>query len=242
MIMNTKTNLTIKQGKSVGPQVYRIIHDQIVHGDIAPGTRLSESEISRLLSVSRQPVREAFIKLRNEGLVDVRPQRGTYVSKILIDAVNDARFIREAIEADVVKLLVEISNPELVAELRCMIQSQRDLDKSELSQFLELDEQFHRSLAELAGKSTVWKVVASMKAHFDRVRYLSTTQKPLQRLIDQHEAVVEAIAKKDMVKAEEAIRHHLREVLRDLPKVVSMQPGIFEGQSTDQNVDLGKSE
>lgn len=234
--------MTIQQGKSVGPQVYRIIREQIIHGDIPPGTRLSESEISRMLSVSRQPVREAFIMLRNEGLVVVQPQRGTFVTKILIDAVSDARFIREAIEADIVKLLVEASNPELVSKLRALIQLQRHLDKSDQDAFMELDEQFHRSLADLAGKSAVWKVIANMKAHFDRVRYLSSTQKPFRRLVDQHEAVVDAIDNKDADKADKAIRFHLREVLLDLPKVISMQPDIFESKRTKQNVDTGKAE
>lgn len=229
MVMTVKVSSAVKQGASVGPQVYRILREQIIHGDIAPGTRISESEISRILSVSRQPVREAFIKLRNEGLVEVRPQRGTFVTKILIDAVSDARFIREAIEADIVKLLAETSTPELVSKLRSMIQEQKDLARTDIDKFMELDEKFHRSLAELAGKATAWKVIASMKAHFDRVRYLSSTQKPMQRLIDQHEAVVDAIEKKDAVRAVEAIRFHLREVLRDLPKVVSMKPDMFEG-------------
>lgn len=235
MIKRQDIHLVLEQGKPVGPQIYTFLRDQIIHGDLLPGTGISESEISRNLSVSRQPVREAFIKLRDEGLVEVRPQRGTFVTKISLDAVGDARFVREAIEADIVRVLVENSTPELVAKLRDLVQLQKDLSRAKLDnsvmldKFMELDERFHRCLADFAGKPTAWKVIANMKAHFDRVRYLSSTQKPMQRLIDQHEEVVEAIAMKDAVKAEKAIRSHLREVLLDLPKVVSLKPDMFEG-------------
>ena len=192
------------------------------------GTRISEKEISDVLGVSRQPVREAFIKLREENLVEVRPQRGTFASKINLDAVNDARFIREAVEADIVKLLVVQGDPVMIERLREMIAAQKALiDGPESETFTELDDRFHRSLAEFAGKNTAWDVIARMKTHFDRVRYLSANKKPLNRLVDQHEAVVDAIAAKDVVKAEQAIRFHLREVIRDLPGIVERVPDYF---------------
>jgi DNA-binding GntR family transcriptional regulator len=222
-----KINPRLEPGKSVGPQVYNILRAQILHGDIAPGTAISESLISQNLSVSRQPVREAFIKLRDEGMVEIRPQRGTFVTKISINAVNEARFIREAIEADIVKIVIEKNNPELISKLRTIIQKQKDLSQTQPNEFMDLDDEFHQQLVKLSGISVAWKVISSMKAHFDRVRFLSTTQKPIQRLTNQHEAVVDAIENKDPVKADQAIRYHLREVIRDLPKIVSQHPDFF---------------
>ena len=101
------------------------------------------------------------------------------------------------------------------------------VSENEWEQFIELDKRFHRTIAESAGKSKAWDIIANMKAHLDRVRYLSTTQKPMQRLADQHQAVVEAIANGDPGKAVEATRDHLREVLADLPKVMSAKPEMF---------------
>lgn len=231
MIKTNTADWTLVDGKAVGLQAYEIIRSQIIHGVLQPGMRISETEVSRNLQTSRQPVREAFIRLRYEGLVEVRPQRGTFVTLISIDAVGDARFIREAVEADIVKLLVEKSGPELVAVLRDQLIEQRKVGEHQLRQFLELDERFHRTLAELAEKSNVWAVIGRSKAHFDRVRYLTSTQKPVQPIVDQHEAIVNAIEQRDRRKAEAAIRSHLREVLRDLPKLVSTQPEIFVGNS-----------
>ena len=87
----------ITQDQAVGPQIHRIIRERIVCTDLLPGVRLSEAELAKHFNVSRQPVREAFIKLADEGLLEVRPQRGTYVRKISVAAVLDARFVREAV-------------------------------------------------------------------------------------------------------------------------------------------------
>ncbi len=226
---SSNSDWTLTSGKAVSLQAYEIIREQIIHGELMPGARLSETEVSRNLQISRQPVREAFIKLGNEGLVEVLPQRGTLVTLISTQAVSDARFIREAVEADIVKLLVEKCNPEMIETLRSQIREQRKIEDDQLPAFIELDDQFHRTLAVMADKGNTWKITASTKAHFDRVRYISSTQKPLQPLVDQHEAVVAAIEQGDAAEAESAIRFHLREVLRDLPVLVAQQPEIFTG-------------
>ncbi|WP_205623622.1 GntR family transcriptional regulator [Desulfogranum japonicum] len=227
MILTDNTQWFLTEGKSVGLQTYELIRNQIIHGYFAPGMRISEAEVSRTLKISRQPVREAFIKLRDEGLVEVRPQRGTYVTKISIEAVNDARFIREAVEADIIKLLVKNRSHEMVDILRAQIKQQRLLQEKQLEEFLQLDELFHRTLSELAGKGNVWKFIAGTKAHFDRVRYLASNHKPIQPLVDQHESIVEAIAERDTTLARKAIRSHLQVVLQDLPVLISQQPEIF---------------
>lgn len=236
MNIKNNNNAVLNQGEPVSPQVYQILHTKIVQGDVAPGTRFSEAEISREFETSRQPVREAFIKLRNEGLVEIRPQRGTFVTKIWIDAVSDARFIREAIEADIVKLLVKESDVQLVKKLRAEIALQKALESGEYARFIELDEQFHRLLSECAHKAIAWKIIARMKVHLDRVRYLSSSRKPMQRLIDQHEAIVDAIEKKDLLQADEAIRYHMQEVLRDLPDIVAKHPELFRKHGVGQSV------
>jgi len=232
VIKNLYHSSFLRQGKSVGPQVYKLLRDKIIQGELEPGERISEAEISKVLEVSRQPVREAFIRLRNDGLVEVRPQRGTFVTKIYVDAVSDARFIREAIEVEIVRLLAETCTPEQIARLREIIEEQRLASASDIEKFFYLDESFHRLLADFAGKGTVWTVVGRLKAHFDRVRYLSSSKKPLDRVIDHHAAIVDALAAHDASKAERVIRDHMKEVLIDLPKIMAQQPEIFAAQGT----------
>ncbi len=115
------THAVLQLGAAVGPQLHRLLRERIVRNDIEPGARLSEAEIAAAYAVSRQPVREAFIKLAEEGLVEVRPQRGTFVRKIGIASVMDARFVREAVEADIVRMLAKSATDGVVEALRAEV-------------------------------------------------------------------------------------------------------------------------
>ena len=212
---------------TVGPQLFRLLRERIIRNDIEPGVRISESEIAAEYSVSRQPVREAFIKLAEEGLVEIRPQRGTFVRKIATAAVMDARFVREAIEADIAGHLAVQADAQIVTRLRSEIVLQKGaLDDH--ARFMELDDRFHALLAECAGKARVWKMVEGLKSQMDRVRHLSMLRFPTPKLVAQHEAIVEAIADGDPAAASAAMRAHLREILNDLPAIAQGKPQFFE--------------
>ena len=223
-----KVKWAIRQDASVGPQLYRVLRSQIIHSDLEPGQRISEPNIASVFSVSRQPVREAFIKLAEEGLLEIRPQRGTFVRKISTADVMDARFVREAIEADIVKLLVGARDKALVADLRSQLAEQRKVADRDPALFMKLDELFHQTLAEAAGKSYAWRVVESIKSQMDRVRFLSAQKFPMEKLIDQHSGIVDAIEAGNAADADAAIRNHLSEVLNDLPTIARDNPDFFE--------------
>lgn len=217
------------QSTAVGPQVYRALRWQIIRGKLLPGTRLSETESAQRFNVSRQPVREAFIKLSEAGLVEIRPQRGTLVRKISEVAVLEARFVREAIEADIVKRLIEEGGTAVVTELRTQLRLQQEAAQdSTPERFLALDELFHRTLAQAAGVPHAWKVVEEIKAQMDRVRYLSFIHMPVPKLVAQHTHIVDAIEHNDPAMAEQAMRVHLREILHDLPLISAARPELFE--------------
>lgn len=115
----------------VNQQIYRTLRQDIVTCVIPPGTLLSEKEISSRFNVSRQPVREAFIKLAEAGLVQVLPQRGTFVMKISAKRVADGRFIREAVETAVVRRAAVVATPYDLALLEHNLQRQRLAAKSQ---------------------------------------------------------------------------------------------------------------
>ncbi|MCT9000195.1 GntR family transcriptional regulator [Chelativorans intermedius] len=233
MNVETRAQWRLEQGAPIGPQLYRILRERIIGADLTPGSRLSESEVARAYGLSRQPVREAFIKLAEDGLVEVRPQRGTLVRKISPAAVMDARFVREAIEADIVKLVAQSADEALVRELRAQIERQRALADSEAERFIALDERFHRTLAEAAGKTYAWKVIEEVKAQMDRVRYLTALHFPKRALVAQHTEIAEAIARRDGQAAEQAMRGHLRKILTDLPAITEARPEFFETVHAD---------
>ncbi|WP_413204312.1 GntR family transcriptional regulator [Rhodospirillum sp. A1_3_36] len=225
---------TIDRGLPVGPQLYRVLRERIIRNDFPPGTRLSEAELALAFSVSRQPVREAFIKLAEEKLLEIRPQRGSFVRRISRAAVMDARFMREAVEADVAKLLAQSSDRALVVELRRQLTEQRAVGQDNPLRFCQLDERFHQTLMEACGKAHAWRVLETLKAQMDRVRFLSFMVFPMEKLITQHTALVDAIEVGDPLAAEAVIRGHLREILEYLPKIEREMPESFDDEDRSE--------
>lgn len=217
----------------LGQQVYELLKQRIVQARFQPGERASEVELSRQLQVSRQPVRDAFQRLQTEGLLDIRPQRGTFVQKISIKAVLDARFLREAIEADIVELVATSRDPGVINELRKQIKAQRKVIKDEPLSFMKLDDLFHRTLAEAANKSNAWQVVEDLKTQMDRVRFLSFNHFHVEQLIAQHESIVDAIESGSTTDAVRYIRKHLREILKSLPTISQEYPDFFSPASEE---------
>ncbi|MGQ9368532.1 GntR family transcriptional regulator [Azospirillum sp. ST 5-10] len=214
----------------VARRVYKALRQAIVTMQFKPGQPLSEQEVATRMGISRQPVREAFIKLSDAGLVLIRPQRGTFVVKISVKQVMDARFVREAVELAVARKAGEGLPATVLADLRDNLKAQHDAaDDHRPERFLELDEAFHRTLALGIGCEYAWRVVEETKAQMDRVRYLSLPQAtPLDRLITQHEMVVDAIADENPEAAETAMRLHLREILTSLPELETRFPDLFD--------------
>ena len=213
---------------SITPQLYALLRDAIICNRFSPGDRISESEIARSCEVSRQPVREAFIRLAGEGLLAILPQRGTVITKISYTDVLNARFLREAIEADIVKILAADPDPALVRELRSQLDAQKAVARETPKDFITLDERFHRTMADAAEKRGAWRLIEGLKSQMDRVRFLSLGHFPVAKLVRQHTEVVDAIERGDMTEANAAIRAHLREVLIDLPRIREANPEFFE--------------
>lgn len=217
----------LRLGEPIAPQILKSLRARIVRGDLVPGTRISEAEIAERHKVSRQPVREAFIRLAEESLVEVRPQRGTFVRKISMEAVMGARFVREAVEADIVKLLATLRPVGALDELRRLVAAQSEVAGDPVK-FLALDEAFHRTLAAAARQQLAWRTVEAIKVQTDRVRHLSAVHVPVATLISQHGAIVDAITRGDVAGAEGAMRRHLREIMKDLPVIAGAHPDCFD--------------
>ena len=214
---------------SISSQLYRHLRGAVIRGELRPGQALSEAEIAKQFSTSRQPVREAFIKLAEERLVVIQPQRGTYVVKISVNDVLDARFVREAIEVAIVLEASTKAVPEAIENLRNIIEQQIEVQHGHSEEFLALDEEFHRTLALSVGRAHAWRVIESIKAQMDRIRYLSLDDAtPTPLLIEQHKRIVDGIEAGDPTAAAAAIRTHLRQIMVSLPNIAEKFPEMFE--------------
>lgn len=234
--MNLATELALLPDDSqrmrqstMGTRVFEALRQAIVQLQLRPGFPLSEADIGRQLGVSRQPVREAFIKLAEVGLVEIRPQRGTFVRLISVREVRNARFLREAIEVAVARRAAGEATPERLRRLRRIVEDQRLVagDGDNVG-FLRLDEAFHQEIAASADCEDAWRVLEGLKAQMDRVRYLSLPNAtPLETIIEQHEAILSAIERGSPDAAEAAMRQHLSEILISLPKLAEQRAEFF---------------
>ena len=188
--------------------------------------------------VSRQPVREAFIKLAEAGLVEVRPQRGTFVRLICEKReVANARFIREAIEVAIVRRAAAGAPADDIAALEALIAEQqagspRRGDNVAFLRPRRAVPSAHRTAAPTARRPGGWS--RGLKAQLDRVRYLSL---PGGRAARDHHRAAPAYRSRHRGRhspeqAEQAMKIHLREILKSLPRLAREFPDMFERQRT----------
>ena len=221
---------TITTSEPVNQQIYRYLRKDIVTCVIQPGSLLSEKEVSARFNVSRQPVREAFIKLAEAGLVQVLPQRGTFVRKISARRVADGRFIREAVEVSVVRRAALEIEPVALMALEHNLQLQKmAADRHDSQAFLSLDDEFHRLIAESINCLLAWETVENIKAAMDRVRFLTLSEvSPPDSLIEQHEEILSALKNHDADAAEVAMRRHLQEMIFSITPIAERNSEWFE--------------
>ncbi|HEX4502640.1 MAG TPA: GntR family transcriptional regulator [Scandinavium sp.] len=198
----------------VNQQIYRILRRDIVHCLIAPGTPLSEKEVSVRFDVSRQPVREAFIKLAENGLIQIRPQRGSYVNKISLSQVRNGCFVRQAIECAVVRRAAAMITDAQLYQLEQNLHQQRiAIDREQLNDFFLLDDEFHQLLSQIADCQLAWETIENIKAAIDRVRYMSLDHVTSpEMLLRQHQDIFSALEKRDVEGVDKAMTEHLQEI------------------------------
>jgi DNA-binding GntR family transcriptional regulator len=224
--------------KNIAHDVARTLRRGIITLSIPPGTMLSEQDVGRKLGVSRQPVREAFIKLAEARLLVIRPQRGTQVVRISRSAVDDALFIRTTVECAVAReaalRLDAISEKQLQDNLD---RQNALLVEPAFDPFFALDEAFHQLIAQAAGRAAAWGVIDNVKPHLDRVRWLGMDlMRPLSRIVGQHEAIFRALKARDPDRAAEAMRVHVTDFVGLLDPIAAHYPAMFEEAAHDLDI------
>jgi DNA-binding GntR family transcriptional regulator len=210
-----------RRNSRLAAQVFDRLREDIVRAVLPPGTPLAELDLCTRMSVSRTPVREALIKLAEEGLVRIYPQFGTFVAPISLEAVREGQYVREHLESALVGDAARAIDQAALDKLRENLDRQVDAEtRGDAEAFYSLDNAFHTVIADASGHPGVWGVILRAKTQFDRVRYLSVHDpEQISRLIKQHAEVYDALAAHDAAKAKAAIRRHLREVFITVEKL-----------------------
>ena len=212
--------------------VYDELRRRVVTLELPPGAPLSENELAAELGISRTPVRESLILLSQEGLVQVFPKVGSFVSRVDPALVADAQFLREAVELASLDDVPAELDPGQVAALRENLIRQQGAD-DDADAFFSLDEEFHLGLLRLAGHERTWPTVSAAKGHLDRARRLGLTENPSMQIFrDQHASVLDALLKGERDEARDLLRAHLRAVFADIERVRRRSPELFSSNSS----------
>ena len=207
----------------------RILKDNIIHLELAPGSMVSENELAAELGLSRTPVREALNELAKSRIVNIYPQRGSVISLIDYSMVEEACFLRNTMEYAVVELVCDMASPEDIRRLDDNLKLQDFyLAQNDADSLLQLDDQFHRTLFEIAHKKNIHSIVHSMTIHFDRVRSMSLSSVKNLKIVGDHRDILNAVAAKDKATARSVMQTHLTRYKIDKEAISQAYPQYFQ--------------
>jgi GntR family transcriptional regulator, rspAB operon transcriptional repressor len=224
--LETASPASLDRSRHAAPQVFERLRERIVSLELAPGTVLSRSELAAHYGLSQTPVRDALIRLGEEGLVDIFPQHATVVSRINLSSAVQAHFLRRSIELEVVRTLAHKPDAALVERLRASLRAQRALrTRKDFDRFTLLDQAFHRLLYDAAGVPDLWDLVRRLSGHIDRLRRLHLpVEGKVAAVVQDHTAIVDAIEDGAPEAAQAAVRAHLSGTLGQLDDIKRRHP------------------
>ncbi len=228
--MTTKPMTPKWDGRTGVDEVASQLYDDIVSLRLLPGAKMSEVEIATRFGVSRQPVREAFSRLSNLDLLLIRPQKATEVKRFSMKAIEKARFVRAAVEAEVLRRAARLCDKNGAAVLDASLKRQRALLKSgDIENFGPLDYEFHELLCQIAGVGFAFDVISSEKAKVDRLCILGLSEEDrMPALIEDHERIVAMIKAGDAEKAVDEGMLHLRRLDSTIERIKANNVHFFE--------------
>lgn len=216
-----------KRGKTT-ERVVEILRNAIVMHAFEPGTPLDKAKLCERLGVSRFPVSEALARLQAQGLVDILPQRGTSVSLIRLSDVRENMFLRKALETEAMRSLATIIDEPTLARVDANIKEQKRVAPGEDKlKFHSLDLALHEILLSALGFPRVKAAVESARLALDRVRLLLVSPSRNIRTVEEHERIIEALARRDGDAAALAMAHHLNAVMKELMSFARREPELF---------------
>jgi DNA-binding GntR family transcriptional regulator len=209
--------------------VYSALRDDIISLRRKPMDLLNEKELEAQFGVSRTPIREAMLRLSDDGLVDVFPQSGTFVSRIPRRALYEAILVRKALEDTTVSIAVEkITPPGIRALERNLADLSACVRDDDVAVFHVVDNDFHKLISDIAGFPGIWAIIQQVKVHSDRYRLLTLPQEGrLARVIEEHSVVVDCIRKGDRAGAASAMGFHLGKLLHEVETSEIWDPKYF---------------
>jgi len=216
--------------------VYEELRQQILYLKLPPGCAISEIETAEKYNISRTPVRDAFKCLEREGLLEIRPHIGTFISQIDLNTISDVLYIREVLEYAVLSELAYKNDTSLELRIQLLLQTQEELLQSNLATeelsraFITSDNQFHETLFDAAGKKNIRKYLYYMHSQYERFRTLLnfSGKNDLQKIYDGHVCLWNCIKEKDLDALKTHLHHHLYDGFYAGSDIIRKFPDYFK--------------
>lgn len=225
-LLTLPIDLRLDRSRHAAPQVFEKLRTLIVSMDLKPGAPLARVELAEAFGLSQTPIRDALSQLRDEGLVDIYPQHTTTVSRIDIAAARQALFLRRSIELEVVRVLAECDDAALIERLQGHIDVQSaNCDQTHFAAFIAADQAFHHDMHLAAGVGALWELEQRYSGHVDRLRRLHLPEVgKAERILTEHQRIVDAIAHQNVTGAQLALREHLSGTLSQIEEICQRYP------------------
>ena len=222
----------IKSSPNLKEAVYQRLKESIVRGEISPGSKLVETQISQKLGVSRTPLREAISRLGQEGLLEVIPRHGTFVRKQSVNEILESLEIREALEGLAARLAARHATPEIVQKMKSCFSdfSPKNVEKS-IKEYAQQNVRFHHLVIQASQNRRLIGLIRNLFDQMDMVR-LHTIVLPgrARNSLAEHREIIRLIEKKKGDLAEKLLRFHirgLRKAVKDYPNLGTLAPAPF---------------
>lgn len=209
--------------------LYRVLRRAIVEMYLEPGAILSIRDICEHFKIGRSPARDTLLRLDQEGLVTLLPQRGTMISLIDLNRVNEERFMRLSVEEAVMKFFMACHTPTDITLLQKNLWEQYKLIEEDIDirQFLALDDQFHQIFYAVSNKLFSHGTLQSISGHYRRMRLLSLDSKNLNEILKQHEGLITSFQTRDTEMMQSIFHLHICKLEREEIRIVKKLPHLF---------------
>lgn len=211
--------------------IYETIKKKIIYLELKPGEELSIVELSQNLKVSRSPIRDALIHLQDEGLVNMLPQRGSWVSLIDMDMVHEELLFRLSLELTCLdRLKQKEASPSYLKKMEYLVELQKEaLDTGSGANYYEADDKMHETYFEAAGLKRFWNIILKETGNYRRIRILSFYADGVPKVnIDQHESLIECLRNRDFSHAKEILKSHLSKLDDEVSEIIGKYPTYFK--------------
>jgi GntR family transcriptional regulator, rspAB operon transcriptional repressor len=212
----------------ISDAVYEQLSESIRQLRLPPGTSLSEPAVAASLNVSRSPVREAFTRLVDLGLITVVPQVGSSIAPISMQEVEEAVFIRSALETRAFQRAIEDDAPDTTEIQRLVDANRAAATARDPAAFFATDELIHQNIFVLAGMPRLWDILRGIKLQLDRLRMLNlhlAVANP--ELVDEHQDIVDALRERDEARGVADIHRHATRVFLTVGRLREQYPSYF---------------